>query len=461
MRAPKTSRSSRLSSVSLVAVGCALAVTGSSSRARAADTWTDPFPGVRRLQRVTSSQNVNVLKVDLCADGVSLRATKRGERGKTVSSFAQSVGAHAAVNGDFFVSGFRLERGIAAGDGQAWLSDDSQMADDPSVGQLAIGKGRIELIPDFIDKKALEPWMQNVVGGRPSLLVDGKNADTSGHPQLCPANNPRTAVGLTKDKRYLFIAVVDGRASNRAGMTCGQVASLMRELGAHDAMGFDGGGSTAMWIKGKGIVNFPSDGSERTVANHLALYATGSGAPTSCPLPKHPTKLESATCDDGIRGWVSGDRGAKNVALTFDATPGTSGAKVTISEPAGTCNDTEPCERPFAAPIPEALRDGRAHTVSASVEGDPDDVFDGSPATFQCDSIALPGDDAGFDVDVDTDGGAPPSNPGNRLRPPDDLDESSGCTTTRRSPNGLATAFVLLTSFAIVGVRRLRRGHRS
>src|SRR5688572_21142447 len=73
-----------------------------ASTAHAADTWTTPSPGVRRLHRVTSNQNINVLVVDLCAPGVSVRATASNERQRTVGSFGALVNAQAAINGDFF-----------------------------------------------------------------------------------------------------------------------------------------------------------------------------------------------------------------------------------------------------------------------------------------------------------------------------------------------------------------------
>ena len=47
-------------------------------------------------------------------------------------------------------------------------------------------------------------------------------------------------------------------------------------------MNLDGGGSSAMYVRGRGVVNDPSDGSQRVVANHLGVQATGSGAPGNC-----------------------------------------------------------------------------------------------------------------------------------------------------------------------------------
>ena len=66
---------------------CVLALAFAPTVAHAADTWSDPSPGIRRLHRTLSNQNLNVLVVDLCAPGVSVRATASGERQRTVSSF--------------------------------------------------------------------------------------------------------------------------------------------------------------------------------------------------------------------------------------------------------------------------------------------------------------------------------------------------------------------------------------
>jgi hypothetical protein len=72
--------------------------------ARAGDAWSDPFPGVRHLHRSTGEPwQIHALVVDLCAPGISLRATRSGERRRVASSFANLVGAQAAINGDSVV----------------------------------------------------------------------------------------------------------------------------------------------------------------------------------------------------------------------------------------------------------------------------------------------------------------------------------------------------------------------
>ncbi len=60
-------------------------------------------------------------------------------------------------------------------------------------------------------------------------------------------------------------------------MSLAELADLMLDLGAHDAINLDGGGSTAMVVRdgpeGRlALANHPSDaGGERAVANALAL----------------------------------------------------------------------------------------------------------------------------------------------------------------------------------------------
>lgn len=77
--------------------------------------------------------------------------------------------------------------------------------------------------------------------------------------------HPRTAIALT-DKRQLLLVTVDGRWQDRAsGMSCEE---LRRFLTAHFnprwAMNMDGGGSSSMFVKGRGdkdtgIVNYPCE----------------------------------------------------------------------------------------------------------------------------------------------------------------------------------------------------------
>jgi hypothetical protein len=124
-----------------------------------------------------------------------------------------------------------------------------------------------------------------IIGGWPRILRDGDNvADESATVEGTLSRNaevrhPRTAVGFSRDSSTLLLLTVDGRSENSGGMTLVELANVMRELGAWQAMNFDGGGSTTMVIDGK-VVNHPSDKEgERAVGD--ALLVVERSAPLS------------------------------------------------------------------------------------------------------------------------------------------------------------------------------------
>ena len=256
------------------------------SVARAADATTNPHPGIKRIHRTSASQNINVLVVDLCAAGVSVRATKTGERQRTVSSFGALVGAQAAINGDFFSYETYSTGGPAMGDGAAWGGTDHNY-----VAPAQFGANMVTL-PAHGSTAGVQPWARQVVGGHPSLIVSGAKRDNTGD-DLCTARHPRSALGFTADKKKLILAVVDGRATGRLGYTCAELGNLMAEFGANDAVNLDGGGSSTMWVAGNGVLNYPSDGAQRVVANHLAIRAKGTGDAPHCPKPVFKAELSA------------------------------------------------------------------------------------------------------------------------------------------------------------------------
>ncbi len=85
---------------------------------------------------------------------------------------------------------------------------------------------------------------------------------------------PRTAAGITEDGRLLLVTVNGRQPGLSTGMTLEELAGLMLELGARDAVNLDGGGSTTMVIRGR-VFNFPSDGAERPVTGALVIVPLG------------------------------------------------------------------------------------------------------------------------------------------------------------------------------------------
>lgn len=121
------------------------------------------------------------------------------------------------------------------------------------------------------------PEAMETLGGNPTLVEDGRiTVGRSDHPFF--ARHPRTAVGLTADRRLLLV-VVDGRRRRFSiGMRLRELARFMRERGARWALNLDGGGSTTMVVRGR-VVNRPSDGRERPVSSALVVLPDSPGAP--------------------------------------------------------------------------------------------------------------------------------------------------------------------------------------
>jgi hypothetical protein len=166
-------------------------------------------------------------------------------------------------------------------------------------GWIGFGPGRVEFShTEWVKERAAtlgvrEGWMPGtvttavpsgltqLVSGFPELITEGRRV-TCASPTASTcfadrsdmrARNPRTAMGLTRDRRTFLLVAVDGRSTRSAGMYGTELARLMELLGAWQAFNLDGGGSTTFWQRGPGVRNRPSDGAERAVANHWGIFA--------------------------------------------------------------------------------------------------------------------------------------------------------------------------------------------
>ncbi len=83
--------------------------------------------------------------------------------------------------------------------------------------------------------------------------------------------HPRTAAGRTADGA-LILMVVDGRQAESRGATLDELATLMLDVGAVDALNLDGGGSSTLVVNGM-LVNRPAGGTaEREVMSALVTF---------------------------------------------------------------------------------------------------------------------------------------------------------------------------------------------
>lgn len=97
---------------------------------------------------------------------------------------------------------------------------------------------------------------------------------------------PRTALGLSQDNKYLIMVVVDGRQPGWSdGANFYDLAQWLIDFGAYNGANFDGGGSTTLSIWGMGLyVNRPCYGYARSVGANLGAGSIdcGSIGPAAC-----------------------------------------------------------------------------------------------------------------------------------------------------------------------------------
>lgn len=127
------------------------------------------------------------------------------------------------------------------------------------------------------------PVLEAISGG-PRVLragMAGQEAHKEGFSMALrlyiPQRHPRSAVGLSADRRYLYLMAVEGRAIRRSGgLTAVDTGCVLRKAGAGDGMLFDGGGS-AVLMYGDGFLNEPHKGRQytsRDLANALGVIRT-------------------------------------------------------------------------------------------------------------------------------------------------------------------------------------------
>ncbi|MCB0832394.1 MAG: phosphodiester glycosidase family protein [Bacteroidetes bacterium] len=113
--------------------------------------------------------------------------------------------------------------------------------------------------------------VKEAVGGFPVLVRAGANdiRPEFNKGEFYAEATARTAVGLSDSALYL-VCVDKTPPATSAGMSLFDLAEFMISLGCTEALNLDGGGSSTMWLNHK-IVNKPSEGEERKIANALMV----------------------------------------------------------------------------------------------------------------------------------------------------------------------------------------------
>ncbi len=172
-----------------------------------------------------------------------------------------------------------------------------------ALGPAAQQAGIVPDVGDIIDVNlATDPPLTGVlqaIGGGPALLTDGVAVDDPASPGYATRARriPAAAAARLADGT-LALVVVDGRRpATSVGVNRDELIALLTGLGATDAMQFDSGGSATLVARVLGderatVLNEPSDGIERPVADGFFMYSDAPVGPPS-RLVVRPSSIEA------------------------------------------------------------------------------------------------------------------------------------------------------------------------
>lgn len=245
------------------------------------------FTGITYLRKEISEPRKNVihvLAIDLATVGYEFLVTPTNNADgilctRTTSKFLDEFKLHVAINGDGFnYLDSSINPSISCPDG----------GDPVKPNGLAASRGNI-----YSPVKSAQPTVYisqknqisvgpkgrifNAVSGDRIVVEKGQIANNL----ATNVPNPRTAIGLNQNGRWLIFMVVDGRETDYSlGVTLPELANLLISYDVYSGINMDGGGSSTLVIKGVDgkarVLNSPVDqniaGKERAVANHLGLF---------------------------------------------------------------------------------------------------------------------------------------------------------------------------------------------
>ncbi|MCU0882822.1 MAG: phosphodiester glycosidase family protein [Hyphomonadaceae bacterium] len=240
-----------------------------------------------RIEVATPAPQVwHVVRLDLAQVRLAVSPGDPGSgseyRARTTSAALAAADADIAVNGGFYaipdvadvMRGSVLDvMGTSIAGGVTYSQ--------PQTGARTITATLcIAAAVQIVDGQTCPDLPRDALSAGPLLLRDGHNADLSGQSEaFALARHPRTAFAINASGTTGWLVVADGRQEDSAGVSLPELAVFMAALGADDAINLDGGGSSALVVRGRDgplVVSSPIEagvpGQERAVANHLLVF---------------------------------------------------------------------------------------------------------------------------------------------------------------------------------------------
>lgn len=196
--------------------------------------------------------SAKIVKVNMLAPNTQLQVELANNKLNTVnslSSIAEAHGAKVAINGNYF-DAYTASKTVY--NGLVMNGEITRTFDLKFPVFYATKSGALSILPGqaFLDKfntTSTDPVMEALQVG-PTLMTNGKisiNPTGEGFrdPKILTSAAMRSAVGYTKNRQLILLTVGNARI--------GEVAEIMKQLGAYEAMNLDGGASSGLYVNGQ------------------------------------------------------------------------------------------------------------------------------------------------------------------------------------------------------------------
>jgi exopolysaccharide biosynthesis protein len=249
--------------------------------------WVPAFKGVdyTTAQADTNEvrqQKVFAFRVDLHEPTLQFFSTPSNGSGaletfgQTTTTFVNTYGVAVGINANFFSPVTTIPNdprdlvSLAISNGEVVSPYETARP----IALLLTRSNQASIITSDLTNYA-NYW--TAVTGSDRILINGIPQKASCTTDFCN-ENPRSALGISADNRYLIVMVIDGRQPGWSdGATLYETGQWLLRLGARNGLNLDGGGSSALAKMQSGsavLLNKPSGGTQRVDGNHLGVFAS-------------------------------------------------------------------------------------------------------------------------------------------------------------------------------------------
>ena len=182
------------------------------------------------------------------------------EQSDSTSALAQKAGALAAINGSYFnVKALTPTTFVKDAGKRKGVTEERELY---RVDGMFVTNGNGMRILRCKTRDSYAQYAKGydeALGAGPILLADSREVVAKWPKDKFHSDrHPRTVIGMD-DNGYVYLMVIDGRFPEGIGTTISETAQIARMVGMTEALNLDGGGSSALWIEGKGVLSHPYD----------------------------------------------------------------------------------------------------------------------------------------------------------------------------------------------------------